>query len=335
MTDIRKCAIIGCGNVGATTAFSLMKSGLFSEMVLIDIDKEKAKGEAEDLNHALPFLAPMEIYAGDYSDLKNAGIVIIAAGVAQKPGETRLQLVQANTAVFRTVIGQICRYNKECILLPITNPVDILTEVTRRISSFDPARVIGSGTVLDTARLKYLLGKRLGVDSRNVHAFIIGEHGDSELAVYSSANISGIDLADFSGERDDALTAKDLSELFVDVRDAAYSIIRAKGATYYAIAEAVLRIVTAIVRNEEAILPVSISAAGLYDLPEGISISLPAVVGREGILRRLEIPLSAKEKRLLSKSAACIAEVLAEIDFAATGSKSGGKPTKKAAAKSE
>lgn len=335
MTDIRKCAIIGCGNVGATTAFSLMKSGLFSEMVLIDIDKEKAKGEAEDLNHALPFLAPMEIYAGDYSDLKNAGIVIIAAGVAQKPGETRLQLVQANTAVFRTVIGQICRYNKECILLPITNPVDILTEVTRRISGFDPARVIGSGTVLDTARLKYLLGKRLGVDSRNVHAFIIGEHGDSELAVYSSANISGIDLADFSGERDDALTAKDLSELFVDVRDAAYSIIRAKGATYYAIAEAVLRIVTAIVRNEEAILPVSISAAGLYDLPEGISISLPAVVGREGILRRLEIPLSAKEKRLLSKSAACIAEVLAEIDFATRGRKSGGKPTKKAAAKSE
>ncbi len=321
MTDIRKCAIIGCGNVGATTAFSLMKSGLFSEMVLIDIDKEKAKGEAEDLNHALPFLAPMEIYAGDYSDLKNAGIVIIAAGVAQKPGETRLQLVQENTAVFKNVIGGICRYNKECILLPITNPVDILTEVTRRISGFDPARVIGSGTVLDTARLKYLLGKRLDVDSRNVHAFIVGEHGDSELPVYSSANISGIDLAHFCGDKGDALTAKDLSELFVEVRDAAYSIIRAKGATYYAIAEAVLRIVTAIVRNEEAILPVSVSAAGLYDLPEGISISLPAVVGREGILRRLEIPLSAKEKRLLSKSAACIAEVLSEIDISATGSK--------------
>ncbi len=309
MTDIRKCGIIGVGNVGATTAFSLMKSGLFSEMVLIDIDLERAAGEAADLNHGLPFLAPMDIYAGDYKDLAGAGLVIITAGVAQKPGETRLDLVRANTRVFRTVIEQICKYNTECILLVVTNPVDVLTEVTRRLSGFPAARVIGSGTVLDTARLKYLLGKRLVVDSRNVHAFIIGEHGDSELAVFSSANISGVDLDSFCERKPRDISDAELQELFVEVRDAAYGIIRAKGATYYAIAEAVRRIVTAIVRDEDAILPVSVSADGHYGL-SNLTISLPAVVGRAGIMRVLDMPLSEEEHRLLHASAAQISEVL-------------------------
>lgn len=309
MTDIRKCGIVGVGNVGASTAFSLMKSGLFSEMVLIDINRERAAGEAADLNHGLPFLAPMEIYAGDYKDLANAGLVIITAGAAQKPGETRLDLVRANARVFNTIIEEICKYNTDCILLVVTNPVDVLTEVTRRVSGFPSSRVIGSGTVLDTARLKYLLGKRVGVDSRNVHAFIIGEHGDSELPVYSSANISGVDLNSFCEGESHLLSRDDLQKLFVEVRDAAYGIIRAKGATYYAIAEAVRRIVTAIVRDEDAILPVSVLANGHYGLGE-ICISLPAVVGRSGIMRVLDMPLSHKEEQLLHASAAQITDVL-------------------------
>lgn len=309
MTDIRKCGIIGVGNVGASTAFSLMKSGLFSEMVLVDINKERARGEAADLNHGLPFLAPMEIYAGDYSDLADAGLIIITAGAAQAPGETRLDLVRANARVFSTIVGQICKYNTGCILLVVTNPVDVLTEITRRISGFPASRVIGSGTVLDTARLKYLLGRRMGVDSRNVHAFIIGEHGDSELPVYSSANISGIDLDSFCSTASCSLAPHELDDLFIDVRDAAYGIIRAKGATYYAIAEAVRRIVTAIVRDEDAILPVSVLAKGHYGLGE-ISISLPAVVGRGGILRVLDMPLSDKELALLQKSAGEIENAL-------------------------
>ena len=309
MTDIRKCGIVGVGNVGASTAFSLMKSGLFSEMVLIDINRERATGEAADLNHGLPFLAPMEIYAGDYKDLKDAGLVIITAGAAQKPGETRLDLVRANARIFSTIIEEICKYNTDCILLVVTNPVDVLTEVTRRVSGFPASRVIGSGTVLDTARLKYLLGKRVLVDSRNVHAFIIGEHGDSELPVYSSANISGVDLNSFCEGESHLLSRDDLQKLFVEVRDAAYGIIRAKGATYYAIAEAVRRIVTAIVRDEDAILPVSVLANGHYGLGE-ICISLPAVVGRSGIMRVLDMPLSPKEEQLLHASAAKITDAL-------------------------
>ncbi len=314
MTDIRKCGIVGVGNVGATTAFSLMKSGLFSEMVLIDIDRKRAAGEAADLNHALPFLAPMEIHAGDYGDLKDAGLVIITAGAAQKPGETRLDLVRANARVFDTITREICKYNTECIILVVTNPVDVLTEVTRRLSGFPAERVIGSGTVLDTARLKHLLGKQLGVDSRNVHAFIIGEHGDSELPVFSSANISGIDLNCFQKNGAEPLANETLHELFVKVRDAAYGIIESKGATYYAIAEAVRRIVTAIVRDEDTILPVSVSPNGYYGLYD-VSISLPAVVGRRGIMRVLETPLSAEEMRLLHASAAQIKEALEGLDL--------------------
>ena len=309
MTDIRKCAIVGLGNVGATTAFSLMKSGLFSEMVLIDINRERVLGEAADLGHALPFLAPMEIYAGDYSDVAGAGLVIIAAGVAQKPGETRLDLVRANTRVFRSIIEQICKYNNECILLVVTNPVDVLTEITRRLSGFPPSRVIGSGTVLDSARLKYLLGRRLAVDSRNVHAFIIGEHGDSELPVFSSANISGIDLDSFCEAKPRDLSDSELDKIFIEVRDAAYGIIRAKGATYYAIAEAVRRIVTAIVRDEQTILPVSVAADGHYGLHQ-ISLSLPAVVGRGGIVRVLDMPLSEEEMQGLVKAAGEISKAL-------------------------
>jgi len=314
MVDMRKCAIIGCGNVGATTAFALIGSGLFSEMVLIDINRARAEGEAADLGHGVPFHAPLEIYAGDYADLADAGLIIITAGAAQKEGETRLDLVRKNVAVFRTIIGDILPYNKEAILLVVTNPVDILTEVTRRLSGFPAHRVIGSGTVLDTARLKFLLGKQLGVDARQVHAFIIGEHGDSELPVYSSANISGIDLAHFCGDGCAECGTKELNKLFLEVRDAAYHIIKAKGATYYAIAEAVRRIVTAIVRDETAILPLSVSTNGAYGYRD-LCLSLPSVVGADGIKRVLEIPLSDEERTRLDASAARMREVLADLDL--------------------
>ena len=194
MINIQKCAIIGCGFVGATVAYSLMKSEMFSEIVLIDIDKEKAEGEAADLNHGLPFIAPMEIYAGDYSDIADASIIIITAGANQKINETRLDLVKKNNKIFQTIIKNVTDYNHNGIIIVVTNPVDILTYATIAYSNFPKNKIIGSGTVLDTARLKYLMGRHLEIDPRNVHTFIIGEHGDSEVAVWSSANISGIDL---------------------------------------------------------------------------------------------------------------------------------------------
>ena len=312
MLNSRKVAIIGVGNVGATTAYALSGSGLFSEMVLIDINRQRTAGEAEDLCHAIPFLSPMEIYAGDYADLADAAIIIITAGAAQRGAETRLDLIHGNLEIFRSIIESICRYNTEAILLVVTNPVDVLTEVTRRLSGFPAHRVIGSGTVLDTARLKFLLGQSLGVDMRQVHAFIIGEHGDSELPVFSSANISGLDLSHFCGEPYAACDDAKLEELFVKTRDAAYSIIRAKGSTYYGIAEATRRIVTAIVRDESAILPVSVAPMGAYGLSD-ISISLPAILGREGVKRVLEMPLSQKEYRMLQDSAAQMRAALESI----------------------
>ena len=312
MLNTRKVAIIGVGNVGATTAYALAQSGLFSEMVLIDIDQKRTAGEAEDLSHAIPFLSPIEIYAGDYRDLSDAAIIVITAGAAQKGAQTRLDLIHGNLPIFKHIIGDICRYNTEAILLVVTNPVDILTEITRRLSGFPAHRVIGSGTVLDTARLKFLLGKRLSVDMRQVHAFIIGEHGDSELPVFSSANISGLDLAHFCGEERGACSDADLENLFIRTRDAAYSIIRAKGSTYYGIAEATRRIVTAICRDESAILPVSVAPEGAYGLSD-ISISLPAILGREGVKRVLQMPLSDEEWGMLRRSAAQMRGVLDEV----------------------
>lgn len=312
MPDMRKCAIIGCGNVGATTAYALLQSGLLSELLLLDINHERAIGEAEDLGHAMPFLSPATVRAADYPDLADAGLIIITAGAAQRVGETRLDLLRRNAAVFRDIVENICRYNTEAILLVVTNPVDILTELTHRFSGFPTQRVIGSGTVLDTARLKFLIGRHLGLDPRQVHAFIIGEHGDSELPVFSSANVSGIDLNYFCAHGCRDCSKEDLDTLFVSARDAAYRIIRAKGATYYAIAEAVRRIVTAILRDEQAILPVSVATAGAYGI-DGICMSLPAVIGSHGVERLPEIPLSKTEQEALLHSAKRLRTALEEL----------------------
>lgn len=312
MVDMRKCAVIGCGNVGASTAFTLMQHGMFSEMVLIDIDQKRAQGEAMDLSHGLPFASPMQVWAGEYSDLCGCGLIIISAGAKQNPGETRIDLLNRNAAIMRSMIPQITKYNQEAILLIISNPVDILTSMALRISGFPANRVIGSGTVLDTARLKYLLGQRLHVDPRNIHAFIIGEHGDSELAVWSSANVSGIDLCDYADIVGQPM--QELYPLYDEVKNSAYRVIEGKGATYYGIAMSVLRIVQAIVRDEHAVLPVSSCMQGHYGA-DGMCIGVPSIVGAGGIERVLDIPLSAKEQGYLDVSVNKLREVMEQIQW--------------------
>lgn len=311
--NLQKCAVIGCGAVGATTAYTLLGSGLFSELVLLDIDQQKAEGEAMDIAHGVPFVRPVNVYAGDYPDLADAGIVIITAGAAQAPGETRIDLVRKNVKIFRSIVPQIVRYNQDTILLVVANPVDILTYVTLKLSGFPASRVIGSGTVLDTARFKYLLGEHLEVDPRNIHAFIIGEHGDTELPVWSSANVSGIDLEDFCKVCGKCADMAGLHGIYEEVKNSAYRIIERKGATNYAIAKAVRRITEAIVRDENSVLPVSGLADGHYGLHD-LCLGLPAIVGREGIKRILDFPLDEMERRALEASAAALSEVLGEIE---------------------
>ena len=311
--NMRKCAVIGCGNVGATTAYTLMQTGWFTEMVLIDVNQKKAKGEAADIAHGLPFHTPMDIYAGDYSDLGDCGLIIITAGANQKPGETRLDLLRTNTRIFRSIVNNITLYNSEAILLVVTNPVDVLSYVTWKISGFPAERVIGSGTVLDTARLKQLLGSHLGVDGRNVHSFIIGEHGDSELPVWSSANVSGVDLHQYCATCGQGYDKGILDSLFRDVRDSAYEIIEAKGATYYAIAESVKRIVSAIVRDESSILPVSALVNGHYGV-DGVYMSVPCIVGRTGIRQVLDIPLNEEEEASLHNAASTLQNAIRDLE---------------------
>lgn len=276
----QKCAVIGCGFVGASIAFSLVQEEMFSELVLIDINQTKAEGEAMDLSHGLPFVHPMKIYAGTYADLADCFLIIITAGAGQRPGETRLELVRKNVEIFRDMIPQITAVTQDARLLIVSNPVDVMTYAAWKLSGYPPEHVIGSGTVLDTARLKYLLGAHLGVDSRSVHAFIIGEHGDSELAVWSSANISGVDLDSFC-DICGACDGETLHRLYEDVRTSAYKVIEKKGATYYAIALAVTRIARAIVREEHSVLPVSAYVNGHYGVSD-VYFGVPSIVGGGG-----------------------------------------------------
>ena len=311
MINSLKCGIIGCGSVGSAAAYTLATHGLFSELVLIDMNHKRAHGEAMDISHGVSFSQPCRVKAGDYEDLKDAALVIIAAGVNQKPGETRLDLLTRNAAVMRSIITEIKRVCPDTILLIVSNPVDLLTGIALRLSGFPAQRVIGSGTVLDTARLKFLLGQKLGVDGRNVHAFVIGEHGDSELAVWSSANISGIDLEDYCAAQH---ITHDFDDLFASVRHAAYEIIEGKGATYYGIAMSVLRIATCIVRGEHGVLPISCYAEGHYELGK-VCIGLPCIVGRNGVERVLDIPLSEAEHKQLLGSAQTLQRALDELQL--------------------
>lgn len=307
----RKVAIIGLGFVGSASAFALMQSGLFSEMVLVNRDKSKAEGEALDISHGLPFAKPMKIYAGTYDDIKDAAVIVVTSGAGQQPGETRLDLVKKNVAVYRTIIPEIAMRNCEGILLIVSNPVDILTSVAVKLSGFPENRVFGSGTVLDTARLKTLLGEHLDVDSRSVHAFIIGEHGDSEIPAWSSANVSGVPLHSFCEMRGHFEHEKAMREIAEGVKNSAYEIIEKKKATYYGIAMSVKRICEAIVRDEKSILPVSSIQHGQYGI-DGVALSMPAVVGKNGIETLVPIELDENEQAALRHSAETLKHVLAE-----------------------
>jgi len=309
---IKKVTVIGAGFVGSTTAYTLMLSGLVSELVLIDLNTEKAQGEVMDLNHGMPFVRPVRIYRGEYSDCAGSDIVIISAGVNQKPGETRLDLVHKNTSIFKSIVGEVIKHISECILLVVTNPVDILTYVTYKISGFPKNKVIGSGTVLDTARFRYLLGDHAGIDTRNIHAYIIGEHGDTEVATWSLANIAGISMDDYCEKCHRCKERISREKIYEEVKNAAYEIINKKGATYYAVALAVRRIVEAIVRNENSILTVSSLLDGQFGLND-ICLSLPSIVNRNGVERILDVPLNQVEKELLLKSGNSIKEIIGKL----------------------
>lgn len=304
-----KITVVGAGFVGSTTAYTLMLSGLISEIVLIDLNKSKAEGEVMDLNHGMPFVRPVKIYTGDYSDCADSDIVIITAGANQKPGETRMDLVNKNTAIFKGIVSEVTRYNKDCILLVVTNPVDILTYVTYKISGFDKSKVIGSGTVLDTARFRYLLGDHVGLDTRNVHAYILGEHGDTEVPTWSITNIAGIPMDDYCNDCERCEGKLSKFEVYQDVKNAAYQIIERKGATYYAVALAVRRIVESIVRDENSILTVSSLLDGQYGLGD-VCLSLPSVVNKNGVGRILDVPISEAEIASLKKSGDALKEVV-------------------------
>ena len=305
----RKAAIIGCGFVGASIAFRFLQQGLFSRLVLIDANRDKAEGEAMDLSDGLPYGAAMEITAGTYDDISDCGLVVITAGVNQKPGETRLQLIERNAAIMGSIMGEITARPFQGILLIVSNPVDVLTYTAQALSGYPRERVIGSGTVLDTGRLKQLLGEELSVDSRNVHAFIVGEHGDSELAVWSGANVSGLNLDDFCRLRGQELHQPARERIYREIRDSAQQIICRKGATYYGIAMAVGRIAACIVRDEHAVLPISVALEGEYGL-DRVALSIPSIVGRNGLEKILEIPLGEEEGAALRRSAGQLREVI-------------------------
>lgn len=311
----RKVAIIGCGFVGSASAFALMESGLFSEMVLIDVDADRAEGEALDISHGTAFANPIDIYAGTYDDIADAGIVIITAGVGQKPGETRIDLVNKNVAIFKGILGEIRARDFSGILLVVSNPVDILTYVSVKLSGLPECRVIGSGTVLDTGRLKHIIGEHLGVDPRNVHARILGEHGDSELIAWSSAHVAGIPLEDFYNMRiEDGSYDKFRRETTELVRNSAYEIIKKKHATYYGIAMAVRRICSAIVRDEKSVLSVSNYMQGEYGISD-IALSTPCVVGVDGIEVRMPPSLNYREQEQMKASAQMLQDVAAGLDL--------------------
>ena len=304
----RKVAVIGCGFVGSSSAFALMQSGLFSEMVLIDADTKRAEGEAMDISHGISFARPMQIYAGNYDDITDAAIIVITAGANQKPDETRLDLIKKNAAIMKSIVGEIKKRDFGGILLIVSNPVDILTLIALKESGYPSNRVIGSGTVLDTGRFKYLLGEHLDVESRSVHAFIIGEHGDSELAAWSNARIGGLKVNDFCELRGHFNHEQSMKKIFENVRNSAYEIIERKHATYYGIAMAVKRICEAIVRNEKSILPVSSLMTGEYGLND-VVLSIPAVVDETGVQKVIPIELNDEELTKLKDSANILKDI--------------------------
>lgn len=312
-----KVSIIGAGNVGSTFAFALMIRGIAREIVIIDRNEKKAAGECMDLNHGMSFTHPATIYSADYDGCLDSDIVVITAGAKQKPGQTRIDLVQSNVNIFKKIIPNIIKYAKGAILLVVTNPVDILTYVTLKISGFPNNRVIGSGTVLDTSRFRYLISEHCRVDPRNVHAYIIGEHGDTELPVWSNASIGGMKIEKYCPTCKNfshCNREKELGKIFDEVKNAAYKIIETKGATHYAIALALVRITEAMLRDENSVLPVSTLIKDYYDVHD-VCLSLPSIVNKNGVEQFLKIELSSKEEKEFKHSAQTVRGIIKSINF--------------------
>lgn len=309
-----RVAVVGTGHVGATFAYALLLSGLAAEIVLIDADHARAEGEAMDLNHTVPFAHPTRVFAGHVADCAGAAVTVLAAGVGQKPGQSRLDCIQANARIWRDLVPSIAKHNPDGILLVATNPVDVLTYAAWKLSGLPQARVLGSGTILDTARFRFLLSQHFGVDARSVHAYIIGEHGDSEVPVWSLANIAGMRLPDYSRAQGIVCDPAQMQTIFESTRDAAYSIIERKGATYYAVAAGLMRITQAILRDQSTVLSVS-SLIGDYYGINNVCLSLPTVIDRSGIRTVLRLELDDAETAKVRHSAEILQKTIATLQL--------------------
>jgi L-lactate dehydrogenase len=306
-----KVGIVGAGMVGSASAFALVMRGTASRIVLVDIDEKRARAEAEDIAHAVPFVGQTRVEAGTYAALDGADVVILACGVGQKPGETRLQLLGRNAEVFRSVVGEVMRVCPEAILLVASNPVDIMGQITQRLSGLPAERVIGSGTILDTARFRWLLGRHLGIAPRSVHAYVLGEHGDSEVLAWSNARAGSVSVESFAAQMGRPLTDAVRERIDAGVRRAAYTIIEGKGATWYGIGAGLARVVSAIRSDEQAVLTVSVVSDVLG--VEEVACSVPRVVGAGGVSAELVPELSAQETEGLRASAAMLKETVEAV----------------------
>ena len=309
-----KVGIVGCGFVGSMAAYAMALTGAASELVLIDLNQNLARAQAEDILHATPFVSPVRVAAGDYPDLSDAGLVVLACGVGQRPGESRIDLLTRNVPVFQSVVSRVLQHAPETLLLVASNPVDIITQMVTGIAGIAPGRVIGTGTILDTARFRTLLGNHLGIAPSSVHGYVLGEHGDSEVLVWSSATVGGVLLADFAGQTGRTLIDEAQSRIDDGVRRAADRIIEGKGATYFGIGAGIAKIVSAVRDDEHALLTVSSVTAGIEKF-EGLSLSLPRVVGAGGVVATLRPDLSGEEHEALRKSAGLLREAAASIGF--------------------
>jgi L-lactate dehydrogenase len=311
-----KVGIVGTGMVGATAAYAMVMRGVGREIVLVDRNTERAQAEADDLFHAVPFAHPLQVRQGDYSDLVGSRVVILAAGVGQRPGETRLQLLERNATIFQAVVPSVLKHAPEAVLVVATNPVDAMTHLAARYAQeygVPPSRVLGSGTMLDTARFRVLLGQRLGVDAQHIHAYVVGEHGDSEVLTWSLATVGGMSLTEFCRQHGLTLDAAVRSQIDDQVRNAAYHIIEGKGATYYGIGSALARIVDAILRDQRSILTVCTPVAEVAGVCD-VTIALPHLVGGEGALASFPLPLSEEEQAALRDSAQVVCDAIEELD---------------------
>lgn len=309
-----KVAIIGTGRVGASCAYALQLRGLASEIVLINADRQRAEGEAMDINHGSLFTKPVRVWAGDYRECRDADIVVVTAGSSQRPGDTRLDLLKNNVKVLERMLSPALRYLEDAIVVVAANPVDVLTYLAWQMTGLPSHQVIGSGTILDTARFRFLLGQHFQIDTHSIHAYIIGEHGDSQVPVWSLANIAGMSLEEFSFLNGKPLDLSTREKIAANTRRAAYEIISRKGATYYAIAAGLVRIIEAIVRDENSVLTVSGITNGIHGLPE-VALSLPSVINRMGIASALDLLLSAEEETGLKNSAQILHEAITSLNL--------------------